>query len=144
MVMACVRECLVGGVGGGGGGEKEERKKRKKFEVVQHGSSLSFNNFNSIVEKETNLNFSGMKVYLALQITYISSSNLVSPGHLDLSGLDCIQVLVTNKGINVRSVLAWLFTKKKKLQAISPWLFTSCGVAYHMGRTWLVTSKNKQ
>ena len=28
--MACVRECLVGGVGGGGGGEKEERKKKGK------------------------------------------------------------------------------------------------------------------
>ena len=33
--------------------------------------------------------------------------------------------------------------KKKKLQEIYPWLFTSCGVAYHMGRTWLFTSKNK-
>ena len=52
-----------------GRGGPKKKKKRKKFEVVQHGSSLSFNNFNSIVEKEMNLNFSGMKVYLALWIT---------------------------------------------------------------------------
>ena len=31
-----------------------------------------------------------------------------------------------------------------KLQAISPRLFTSCGVTYHTGRTRLFTSKNKQ
>ena len=40
----------------------------------------------------------------------------------------------------------WNTSKNIKLQAISPFFFffTSCRVAYHMGRTWLFTSKNKQ
>ena len=61
------------------------------------------------------------------------------------SCLSHVQILVVYQYHKIMNKENNTIKKKNiKLQAISPWLFTSCGVAYHMGRTWLFTSKNKQ
>ena len=71
--------------------------------------------------------------YLLLFRKYLHGGLPVPELLVTCQNLDCLQI-PKNKEQN----------NNIKLQAIFPWLFTSCGVAYHMGRTWLFTSKNKQ